>query len=53
MKVVLFCGGLGMRLYPTTERIPKPLIPIGQKPILWHLMKYYSYFGHTDFVLCL
>jgi glucose-1-phosphate cytidylyltransferase len=53
MKVVLFCGGLGLRLYPTTERIPKPLVPIGEKPVLWHLMKYYSYFGHTDFVLCL
>ena len=53
MKVVLFCGGLGMRLYPTTQRIPKPLIPIGNKPILWNIMKYYSYFGHTDFVLCL
>jgi glucose-1-phosphate cytidylyltransferase len=53
MKVVLFCGGLGLRLYPTTEKIPKPLVPIGEKPILWHLLKYYSYFGHKDFVLCL
>ncbi len=53
MKVVLFCGGLGMRLYPTTEATPKPLVPIGEKPLLWHLMKYYSYFGHSDFVLCL
>lgn len=53
MKVVLFCGGLGMRLHPTTENIPKPLVNIGEKPLLWHLMKYYSYFGHKDFILCL
>jgi glucose-1-phosphate cytidylyltransferase len=53
MKVVLFCGGLGMRLHPATENTPKPLVPIGGKPVLWHLMKYYAYFGHKDFVLCL
>jgi glucose-1-phosphate cytidylyltransferase len=53
MKVVLFCGGLGLRMQPATETVPKPLVPIGEKPILWHLMKYYSYFGHKDFVLCL
>jgi glucose-1-phosphate cytidylyltransferase len=53
MKVVLFCGGLGMRLHPTTENVPKPMVPIGEKPMLWHLMKYYSYFGHKDFILCL
>ena len=53
MKVVLFCGGLGMRLYPTTEKAPKPLVTLGEKPILWHLMKYYSYYGHNDFILCL
>lgn len=53
MKVVLFCGGLGLRLHPATERIPKPLIRVGEYPVLWHLMKYYSYFGHKDFVLCL
>jgi glucose-1-phosphate cytidylyltransferase len=53
MKVVLFCGGLGMRLHPTTENVPKPLVPVGEKPLLWHLMKYYSYFGHKDFILCL
>jgi glucose-1-phosphate cytidylyltransferase len=53
MKVVLFCGGLGMRLYPTTEATPKPLVPIGEKPLLWYLMKYYSFFGHSDFILCL
>jgi glucose-1-phosphate cytidylyltransferase len=53
LKVVLFCGGLGMRLHPTTELVPKPLVPIGERPILWHLMKYYSYFGYNDFILCL
>ncbi|MCW4003162.1 MAG: sugar phosphate nucleotidyltransferase [Candidatus Bathyarchaeota archaeon] len=53
MKVVLFCGGLGMRLHPTTELVPKPLVPVGEKPILWHMMKYYSHFGHNDFILCL
>jgi len=53
MKVVLFCGGLGMRLHADTENVPKPLVQIGGKPILWHLMKYYSYFGHKDFILCL
>jgi glucose-1-phosphate cytidylyltransferase len=53
MKVVLFCGGLGMRLQPNTEGVPKPLVTIGEKPILWNIMKYYSYFGHNDFILCL
>ena len=53
MKVVLFCGGLGLRLYPTTENIPKPLVPVGGKPVFLLLMKYYSYFGHKDFILCL
>jgi len=53
MKVVLFCGGLGMRLHPTTELVPKPLVPVGEAPIIWHLMKYYSHFGHKDFILCL
>jgi glucose-1-phosphate cytidylyltransferase len=53
MKVVLFCGGLGLRLHPATEDVPKPLVLIGEKPILWHLMKYYSHFGHKDFILCL
>lgn len=53
MKVVLFCGGLGMRLHPTAENVPKPLVTIGEKPLLWHLMKYYSFFGHKDFILCL
>jgi glucose-1-phosphate cytidylyltransferase len=53
MKVVLFCGGLGLRLHPSTENIPKPLVSVGDKPVLLHLMKYYSYFGHNDFILCL
>lgn len=53
MKVVLFCGGLGMRLREYTENVPKPMVKIGRRPILWHLMKYYSHFGHDDFILCL
>jgi glucose-1-phosphate cytidylyltransferase len=52
MKVVLFCGGLGTRIREYPESVPKPMIPIGQQPILWHLMNYYSHFGYTDFVLC-
>lgn len=53
MKVVLFCGGLGMRMREYSEQIPKPMVPIGTRPILWHIMKYYASFGHTDFILCL
>src|SRR4051794_31497330 len=53
MKVVLFCGGLGTRIREYSEAIPKPMIPIGHQPILWHVMEYYSQSGHTDFVLCL
>jgi len=53
MKVVLFCGGLGTRLREHADTIPKPLVNIGYRPILWHLMKYYEFFGHTDFILCL
>jgi len=53
MKVVLFCGGLGTRLREHSETIPKPLVPIGSRPIIWHLMKYYAFHGHTDFILCL
>lgn len=53
MKVVLFCGGLGTRIREYSETIPKPMIPIGNQPILWHVMQYYSQYGHTDFVLCL
>ena len=53
MKVVLFCGGLGTRIRDFGENIPKPLVPLGYRPILWHVMKYYAHFGHKDFVLCL
>ena len=53
MKVVLFCGGLGTRLREYTGEIPKPMVKIGYRPIVWHLMKYYAHFGHKDFVLCL
>jgi glucose-1-phosphate cytidylyltransferase len=53
MKVVLFCGGLGMRIREAGEGVPKPMVTIGYRPILWHVMKYYAHFGHKDFVLCL
>ena len=53
MKVVLFCGGMGMRLRGYSEDVPKPMVHIGARPILWHLMKYYAHFGHKDFILCL
>jgi len=53
LKVVLFCGGLGLRLHPSTENTPKPLVSVGGKPIILQLMKYYSYFGHKEFILCL
>lgn len=53
MKVVIFCGGFGVRMGGATESTPKPMIPIGSHPILWHIMKYYAMWGHTDFILCL
>jgi glucose-1-phosphate cytidylyltransferase len=53
MKVVLFCGGAGMRLRGYSDDVPKPMVQIGTRPLLWHLMKYYAHFGHKDFVLCL
>jgi glucose-1-phosphate cytidylyltransferase len=53
MKVVLFCGGLGMRIRENPEPIPKPMITIGYRPLMWHLMKYYAHYGHKDFILCL
>ena len=53
MKVVLFCGGLGTRLREHSDTIPKPLVNIGFRPIIWHLMRYYAHFGHKDFILCL
>jgi glucose-1-phosphate cytidylyltransferase len=53
MKVVLFCGGLGTRLREHSETIPKPLVSIGNRPIMWHLMRYYAHYGHKDFIICL
>ncbi len=53
MKVVLFCGGMGMRLRDYDENIPKPMVTIGYRPIMWHLMRYYAHYGHKDFILCL
>ena len=53
MKVVLFCGGAGMRLRGYSEDVPKPMVTVGSRPVLWHVMKYYAHFGHKDFVVCL
>src|SRR6202142_3425279 len=53
MKVVLFCGGLGTRLREFGDNIPKPLVPLGYRPVLWHVMRYYAHYGHKDFILCL
>ena len=53
LKVVLFCGGQGLRLREYSETIPKPMVMIGLRPILWHVMRYYAHFGTTEFVLCL
>lgn len=53
MKVVLFCGGLGTRLREHSDTIPKPLVEVGNRPIIWHLMKSYAHYGHTTFILCL
>jgi glucose-1-phosphate cytidylyltransferase len=53
MKVVLFCGGLGTRLREHSETIPKPLVCVGHRPIVWHLMRYYAHFGHKEFILAL
>ena len=53
MKVVIFCGGLGTRLREETEFRPKPLVPVGERPILWHIMKTYAHYGHKEFILCL
>lgn len=53
MKVVLFCGGLGMRMRSGSESLPKPMMPIGTRPVLWHVMRYYAHFGHNEFILCL
>lgn len=53
MKVVLFCGGLGLRIRDAEDAPPKPMVQIGYRPILWHVMKYYAHYGHKDFILCL
>ncbi len=53
MKVVLFCGGLGTRLGEYSEAIPKPMVDIGYRPLMWHLMRYYAHYDHKDFILCL
>ncbi|MBN1630775.1 MAG: glucose-1-phosphate cytidylyltransferase [Thermoleophilia bacterium] len=53
MKVILFCGGRGTRFGSAVGEVPKPMLSIGYRPILWHLMKYYASFGHKDFILCL
>lgn len=53
MKVVLFCGGLGMRMRDGVTNTPKPMAIVGERPLLWHVMRYYAHFGHTDFILCL
>lgn len=53
MKVVILCGGRGTRLREETEFRPKPMLPIGNRPILWHIMKTYARHGHTEFILCL
>jgi glucose-1-phosphate cytidylyltransferase len=53
MKVVLFCGGMGTRLREHSGTIPKPLVSVGIRPIIWHLMRFYAHYGHTDFILCL
>ena len=53
MKVVLFCGGQGIRLWDYSDQIPKPMVRIGYRPILWNIMKYYASYGHKEFILCL
>jgi glucose-1-phosphate cytidylyltransferase len=53
VKVVLFCGGKGLRLSTGARSTPKPMVPIGGRPILWHIMRYYAHYGHRDFILCL
>jgi glucose-1-phosphate cytidylyltransferase len=53
VKVVLFCGGQGLRLRDHSEALPKPMVTVGYRPILWHVMRYYAHFGHREFILCL
>lgn len=52
MKVVILAGGFGTRISEDSDRIPKPMIEIGNKPIIWHIMKLYSYYGFNDFIIC-
>lgn len=53
MKVVLFCGGYGLRMRVGEDPRPKPMMPIGSRPVLWHIMRYYAHFGHKEFILAL
>lgn len=53
MKVVILCGGQGTRIRGVSEDLPKPLLTVGDMPIVWHIMKYFASYGHTDFILCL
>ena len=53
MKTIILCGGRGTRIRDVADNIPKPMIPVGGLPILWHLMKYYAHWGHHEFILCL
>jgi glucose-1-phosphate cytidylyltransferase len=53
MKVVLFCGGFGVRMREASDQVPKALIPVGQEPIILHIMKYFAHYGHNEFILCL
>ena len=53
MKVVILCGGYGTRIRDVADDLPKPMIPVGGHPIIWHIMKYYAMHGHTEFILCL
>lgn len=53
MKVVLFCGGYGMRMRDGVEDVPKPMAMVGDRPLIWHVMRYYAHFGHTQFILCM
>ena len=54
MKVVLFCGGYGLRMRNgASDDTPKPMAMVGPRPLIWHVMRYYAHFGHTEFILCL
>ena len=53
MKAIILCGGQGTRIRDVSEILPKPMLPIGNRPILWHIMKIYAYYGIKDFILCL